>query len=368
MLRPLGHPAHHDVVQPRRQPRTVRRGPRRIQRDVRVDHPDRRAAAERRRPGEQLEQHAGERVDVGPPVHGPVLEPLGRHVVERAEGGPGERQCGPARLPGGGAGDAEVDQVGELVLVVAAHEHVGRLDVAVHQPGRVRGVQRPRHLGQDPDRAARRHRALRLDHRGEVDAVDQPHVDEQRAVDLPEVVDRDDVRLGQLRGQRRLAAEAGLELRVARERGGQPLERDRAPAPGVPRAVDLAHAAPADEVLKPVRPELLGHGGSLRSCATLPSRVGNPPARIPWWGATSHRAEVKRCSPPTDRGGCAPRPRCAASSPRPTCGRASSCCRCSSARASTSRCRSGRCPASCSTPGRRCARRPPRPWPRASAG
>jgi hypothetical protein len=76
-------------------------------------------------------------------------------------------------------------------------------------------------------------------------------------------VDGDDVRLGQLRGQRRLAAEARLVLGVARERGGQPLERDGAPARRVVRAVDLAHPAPADEVLKAVRPEFLGHVASL---------------------------------------------------------------------------------------------------------
>jgi hypothetical protein len=248
-----------------------------------VDHPDRRAAPERRRPGEQLEQHAGERVHVGPAVDGPVLEPLGGHVVERAERGPGQGQGGSARLPGGGAGDAEVDEVGELVLVVAAHEHVRRLDVAVHQARGVRGVQCGGDLREDPDRAARRHRAFRLDDRGQVDALHQPHVDEQPAVDLPEVVDRDDVRLRQLGGQCRLPAEARLELGVARELCGQPLQRDRALAPPVPGPVHLAHAATAEEALKPVRPELLGHGGShLWSHRTVPSRVGNPPARIPW--------------------------------------------------------------------------------------
>jgi hypothetical protein len=44
----------------------------------------------------------------------------------------------------GGAGDAEVDQVGVVVLVevVLVEQDVGRLDITVHQPGLVRGMQR----------------------------------------------------------------------------------------------------------------------------------------------------------------------------------------------------------------------------------
>ena len=40
---------------------------------------------------------------------------------------------------GGRAGDAEIDQVGE---VVAGDENVLRFDVAVHHPRGVRGIQR----------------------------------------------------------------------------------------------------------------------------------------------------------------------------------------------------------------------------------
>ena len=42
----------------------------------------------------------------------------------------------------------------------------------------------------------------------------EPHVDVELPVDLPEVVDGDDVWLVQLRGERGLGAEAGLERGV----------------------------------------------------------------------------------------------------------------------------------------------------------
>ena len=152
-----------------------------------------------------------------------------------------------------------------------------------------------------------------------------------------------------------------LVLGIAREGDGQPLQRDGAPARRVVRAVDLAHAAPADEVLKAVRPEFLRHVASLLFArwedGTQASR--EPSRRIPWW-QHCRPWRYSGCSPPTGPDGCAPRPRCVGWSPRPTCGPASSCCPCSSGRASTSRCPSRPCRASCSTPGRRCGRRPPR--------
>ena len=131
----------------------------------------------------------------------------------------------PDRGAGGGepgrvrvARDAEVDEVDEvLAAVVDADQHVGRLDVAVHEALGVRRVQRAGHLAHDPDSARRRQRALPREHLGEVGAVDQPHVDVELAVDLAVVVDRDDVRLGQPRGDLGLAAEPRLELRVGRE-------------------------------------------------------------------------------------------------------------------------------------------------------
>ena len=81
---------------------------------------------ERRFTGERLVEHAGERVDVGARIGRSGREPFGSHVGPGADGGSGVGQPGFA----GGPGDAEVDQVGEVVL---GDQDVRRLDVAVHQ-------------------------------------------------------------------------------------------------------------------------------------------------------------------------------------------------------------------------------------------
>ena len=87
-------------------------------------------------------------------------------------------------------------------------------------------------------------------------ALDQAHVDVEHAVDLAEVVHGDDVRLLQPGGDARLAPESVLVARVGRHVGPQQLERHHPLADGVVGAVDLAHAADADQRLQLVGPEL----------------------------------------------------------------------------------------------------------------
>jgi hypothetical protein len=76
-----------------------------------------------------------------------------------------------------------------------------------------------------------------------VDAVDVLHRDEEVAVDLPELVDVDDVRVGQARGQPRLRQEHLHEVGRLGQVREDALDRDpaiepprgRAGAPGTPR-------------------------------------------------------------------------------------------------------------------------------------
>src|SRR6185312_16579534 len=95
-----------------------------------------------------LIQHAGQRIDVGAVGDLVVGKPFGGHVFpgahRRAELG--------EFLVGGGAGDAEVDQVGE---VVAGDQDVGGFDVAVHHAGGVGGIQGRGDLADDGYRARR---------------------------------------------------------------------------------------------------------------------------------------------------------------------------------------------------------------------
>ena len=104
--------------------------------------------------------------------------------------------------------DPEVDEIRE---VIGGEQHVFRPDAQVHQPGGVRGVQRPRHLGGDRRGARGFQRSPLAQQVLEAAALDQVHVDEQHAVDLAEVMHREDMRLLQARRDRTLAPKALLE-------------------------------------------------------------------------------------------------------------------------------------------------------------
>jgi hypothetical protein len=76
--------------------------------------------------GQAFVEHARERVDIYRECGIPVAEPLGGHVVKRADLGAGQRQPGVAlRL-----GDTEVDEVGK---VRGRDDDVLWLDVPVNQ-------------------------------------------------------------------------------------------------------------------------------------------------------------------------------------------------------------------------------------------
>ena len=85
--------------------------------------------------------------------------------------------------------------------------------------------------------------------RAQVGALDEAHREVERAALGAGVEDRDDVRVVERGRQPALALEAGAEDRVARERGREHLQRDRAVERQVGGPVDDAHpAAPGDRV------------------------------------------------------------------------------------------------------------------------
>ena len=89
---------------------------------------------ERRRPGQQLEGGAGQRVLVGAAVDRVALDLLGRDVVQGAEELPGAGQPGgrrPATPCSARSRTGTRGRAGRCRAVV--EQHVGRLDVAVHQ-------------------------------------------------------------------------------------------------------------------------------------------------------------------------------------------------------------------------------------------
>ena len=155
-------------------------------------------AVERRRAGERLEQHAGERVHVGPAVDVAAARLLGRHVVRRAhrEAGPRQPVVGLAPL-----GQAEVGQERVLAAVAPGDQHVRRLDVAVDEAVRVRDVERARDLA--TMRAARSRLERRPgQQRAEVGALDEAHGHVEDAVLLAGVEHLDRVRVVDRRPRR----------------------------------------------------------------------------------------------------------------------------------------------------------------------
>ncbi len=134
------------------------------------------AAAEGGEAGQQLVEHGGEGVDVDGGARLQALDDLGGEVVGGADdpGGPGAAggvdqpghpevgQLGPRRAAGpGGGGQVEQD--------------VLRLDVAVHDSGRVRGGQAVGDVRDDRGGGLRGHCAVALQPGAEVGALDEFH-------------------------------------------------------------------------------------------------------------------------------------------------------------------------------------------------
>ena len=153
-------------------------------------------------------------------------------------------------------GDAEV---GDLHLAVAGDEDVRRLDVAVDDAARVGRGERERDRDGRVDGPIGTDASLVAEDVGEAAPVDVLHDDVVGAGRLAPVVDADDVRVVEVGGRLRLAAEALDERRVVRELGEEHLERDRAVEQLVSSQEDVGHAAPTDPALQLVA--LVQNGG-----------------------------------------------------------------------------------------------------------
>jgi hypothetical protein len=115
----------------------------------------------------------------------------------------------------------------------------------VDQPARVRRVQRARQLPDQRHCPLRLQRPLPAQQLRQVDTVDEPHRDVQQPARLARLVDRDDRRVLDRRGQPGLAQESLAIAVVVGQRRPQQLQGDPAPQPQVLGAVDDAHPAMA---------------------------------------------------------------------------------------------------------------------------
>ena len=219
---------------------------------------DIRGARKRRLTGQRLEEQAAERIDVGSAVDLAAADLLGSDVVERAE----QLSIGGSAI-GHALRETEVREVAVLPAILPVDQHVRRLDVAMDEPAPVRRVERVGDLPAERDDPRRLEHPLRPQERPEVRPVDVAHRDEQAAVDLTGLVDRDHVRMVERRREPRLAKQPLAEALVVGELGGEELERDRPVEAGVAGAVDLAHPTPAGQFLDEVPGEPFPAGQSL---------------------------------------------------------------------------------------------------------
>ena len=242
-------------------------------------------------PEQQVVEDEPERVDVHALVHLFAARLLRRHVGNGADDGAGHRrrlhggrdprqlaldQCRewsatPRRRRRGGhrlllvrrrAGDAEVHDDGFGILL---DHHVGRFEVAMHDAGVVSGLEAGRHLTRDGHHRRHRQAAGLPQHRGEVVAFDERHRDVLDAVDLTHVVNAHDVAMRHLAGEQQLLLEPAFDLlrgrRVPGHLGADDLHRHHHRELGVPRLIDGAHAADAQQAYDDVADaELLADG------------------------------------------------------------------------------------------------------------
>ena len=124
-------------------------------------------------------------------------------------------------------------------------EDVRRLQVPVHDVLLVRRRQPPRDLHRDRQHLRDRERAA-LDPLLERFPFEQLLDQVRHALERADVVDVEDVGMGERRGRLRLALEPPKALGVLGELRRQHLDRDVAAEAGVARPVHLAHAARAD--------------------------------------------------------------------------------------------------------------------------
>ena len=191
-------------------------------------------------PGQHLEEHAPERVDVGAGVARFSGDLLRSHVIDRADhcsldGKRGQRIAA-LREP-------EVRQIRVLLTIPDREQDVPRLDVAVHEPAGMCGIERERDLRQQLDSPGWTQGAV-LDHQlAKVGAVDVFHGEEQHAVLLARVVDPDHVGVFKRSGDLHLALEALAELLILGQLRSQHLERVGSVQPDIGYAIHHPHRA-----------------------------------------------------------------------------------------------------------------------------
>ena len=232
-----------------------------------------RLAVERELAGKALEGHDAQRVKIGRGLSGRTRNAFGRQVGGCSDQHPrlGEWRAA-CRL-----GDPEV---GDLHLPALADQQVPRLDIAVHQASRMRGLQGGGGLSDQAHRARRIKRSI-VQQPGQRWPVDQFHhqVGRIRCSDLAVVVYRRDARMGQQPRIPGLGTEPGQAFLMSGVSGAQQLHRHRPIQHEVGSSPDLAHRACGDTVAQPI-PPLEQQSGRYRDAGPCPCPHGQLMPRL----------------------------------------------------------------------------------------
>ena len=206
-------------------------------------------------------EHDAERVNVDASVHlvGRQFELLRGHVRGRADHAAGAR-CGAGRHLLGFR-NAEVEDLGDLVIVVADEENVRGLEVTMNHPGFMSLRHRPRDVRHDPSRLLRAKRSNALEPLSEALAIEQLHRDEGRALVDAIIDDLDNVRTAQRRRRLGFPLEADEDFRVVGEGLVDQLDGHGRAEREVHRLPDGPHATRTERCRdpKPLRDDASNH-------------------------------------------------------------------------------------------------------------
>ena len=215
-------------------------------------------AGEHATAGDHFIEHRAKREDIRSGIRGFSLGLFGRHVGGGAEDraflglqtpvcGRGSRRHPFVDRLAAGVGELRQSEVEHLEWTFIADHDVGRLEVPVKNAGGVCGCQRVRDLNGVAERGADTQPAAanQMSERGARDVL---HRDEVDAVGLPDLINRDDVRMIQGGSGSGLLNEALTSLSIDRAIRLEQLDRDGPAEARIDGAVDDAHPAFAERL------------------------------------------------------------------------------------------------------------------------